>query len=101
MVQTVDALKEADDKIRDLKRRNSDLSRDNDLAGRKIKALQDKVGQVHDLEADLAATREALDAANRQNALLVKNAEETAVNTSQDAKRAAAFLAIRAALETK
>lgn len=96
-----DALKEAQEQYREQKARASDLSRDLDLSRREIKTWQDKAAVVDGLEEEIAALKADLAEANRLLGAATKSAQDSAVNTSQDAKRAAAFLAIRAALETK
>ncbi len=96
-----DQLKELQEQYRDVKARNSDLSNALDLSRREIKALQNNSDLVEPLQAEVGSLKAELDAAYVSIAGLNKAAQDASVNTSAVEKRAAAFLAIRAALETK
>lgn len=97
-----DQLKELQEQYAAQKARASELSRDLGESRKEIKSLQDKTARLADLEAELADAKAELKACYTRISLLDKQIEEAAVNTSQDAKRAAAFTQIREALlETK
>lgn len=101
MTTIVDETKELKATISDLKARNSALSRDLDLRGRDVKAAQDKAAQVDGLKDEIAGLKADLKEANAAIASAAADADAARVSASRDAKRAAAYKAIRDALETK
>lgn len=97
-----DQLKELQEQYAAQKSRASELSRDLGETRKEIKSWQDKAARLDEVEAELAASQDALSGALARVAQLEAAAEKAAVNSSRDAKRAAAFDQIRAALlETK
>jgi hypothetical protein len=94
-------LAEAQAGYREQKARNSDLSRDLDLARREIKTWQDEAAQVDGLKERIGELEAELKEATQLNEQLANAAEKSEVNTGEVQKRADAFIAIREALETK
>lgn len=94
-------LQEAKATISDLKARNSDLSRDLDASRRDIKHWQDEAAGIDKLEERVAELEEELATALQTIDQQAKQIQDAEVNTSRDAKRAAAFEAIRDALAVK
>jgi hypothetical protein len=86
---------------RDLKARNSELSRDLGLAQRAIKSAQDEAASVKGLEDEIHNLKSELAVERAQNASLAKAAGDADLSASQVQKRADAFLAIREALSVK
>lgn len=97
---TTDPLKEALTKNRDLKARNSDLSRELDLSRRDVKTWQDASAAVPVLEEKIADLEADLVDANRQIAELTKAKADADVAATKIQEQADALVAIRTALKT-
>lgn len=86
---------------RDLKARNSELSRDLGLAQREIKVWQDAAGELAPLRDECEDLKGVVKDLRRQVEANARAAADADLSASEIQKRADAFVAIREALAVK